>query len=270
MSVLTSEEDGRIYDLRFDFPSLTIITGMSGVGKSSLAIKLIKNKDILIKNGDKINNIVVFYNAYQPLYDELLSKFPSVKLINRPPTNEEFIEMTGPYADTGGSIVLIDDWMNHITEDFSEIATVSSRHNNCFTIMLFQAIFPPSKYARVISLNARYYHIFPDPRNVQSLSTLARQMLGSNVDFVVEAYKKVTAQPYKFFTIDFSQQTPQILRFRSNVLMEGGPMRSYVPNEFYMKPTGEKKKKRKTISGQRWGASGGRKFRQFLEYKKKK
>jgi len=257
---ISSEESGVLYDLRFNKQSLTIISGSAGAGKSSLSIKIICNKDQLIKDGHLIKNIVVFYNTYQPLYDTLLQKFPNIKFIPRPPTNDEFIEVTQPFANSGGSIVLIDDWINQISPDFAEIATVSSRHNNCFTMMLFQSIFPPSKHSRIISLNTKYFHIFPDPRNVQSLGTLARQMLGSNVNFVIEAYKKVTSRPFSFFTIDLSQETPQLLRFRSNVLMENGPMKCYIPNESYSLLQGQRNKRK--ISSR-----GG--FRQWTNKKRK-
>ena len=240
----TSEETGQLYDLRLIHPSLTVISGPVGSGKTSLAVRIIKDKNRIIQNGKDIQNIIVFYHTYQPLYDQLLDLYPQTKLIERSPTVKEFTELTESFADEGGSICLVDDYMNQIDSEFSEIATVSSRHNKCFTIMLFQSIFPPSKYARLISLNATYYHIFPDPRNIQSVSNLTRQMLGSNSNYVVSAYKHVTEKPYSYFTIDLSQRIPQYLRFRSNIFMDNGPMKCYIEDETNWTP-GQKRKRRK-------------------------
>jgi len=237
-------EDGQLHDLRMNHPSLSILCASSGGGKTSYACKLMFDKDRLIKGGEAIKNVVVFYNAYQPMYDEIMMRFPQAKFVNRPPTNEEFVALTRPFAHEGGSLVLIDDWMSNIDQDFVEIASVSTRHYNCFVIMLFQAIFPPSSLARQVSLNAKYYHLFPDPRNAQSVATLARQMVGADYEFILDAFKEVTSEPFKPFTIDLTHTTPQKFRFRSNLFLEEGrPMSCFVPAE--EGPAGSKKKKKK-------------------------
>jgi len=123
----------------------------------------------------------------------------------------------------------MDDVMGDINESISEIVTVSSRHLNCLTLMLLQSLFPPNKHARTISLNARMHIIFANPRNSSSFAVLARQMLGSNYKYAVQAYQKTTETPHGALLVDLSQSTPHFLRFRSHFMPSDKPMRAYAP-----------------------------------------
>lgn len=216
---------GRTHNFRFPAATTHLMVGPSGSGKTYRTAQILKLKDEIIECGASIDNVVVCYAAWQPIYDELKESGHVTSWVNKMPTNEEFIELVEPYKDRGGSIVVIDDFMGKIDQDLAEIVRVSSRHYNTTTFILFQSLFPPHKLARQISLNVKFLHIHKNPRENAQIQYLARQLAPESYRWIVEAYHKVTEKPYSCLLIDLTQQCHQSLRFRSDYLPSEWPMR---------------------------------------------
>ena len=210
--------------VRFHHPTTHLLVGPSGSGKTYRTVSIIKLKDILLQQGDKIKNVVFCYSTWQKLYTDLDNNKVVTKWVNKIPSNEEFVELVTGYKDRGGSIVIIDDFMSAINKDLVEIVTVSSRHLNTSTFILFQSLFPSNPLARQISLNVKYIHIHKNPRENAQIQYLARQLRPTDYKWVVDAYHEATKSPYSCFTIDLMQESKEHLRFRSR----------YLPNEFPM------------------------------------
>lgn len=212
-------------DFRFPQGMTHLLVGPSGSGKTFRACEILKEKNKIIKGGESIQNIVFCYAAWQPLYDQLKKQNIVSRWVNKMPSNEEFIEIVNPFRDSGGSIVVIDDFMREIGKELDEIVRVTSRHYSVSTFILFQSLFPPHQFARQISLNVKFLHIHKNPRENAQIAFLARQIEPQSYKWIVEAFHKATEIPYSAFLIDLTQERCNIHRFRSN----------YMPHEFPMK-----------------------------------
>jgi hypothetical protein len=217
------------YNLRFIKGATHLVVGPSASGKTFRVGDILKAKNLLFEDGKNIKNIVFCYAAWQKIYQELKDANIVTSFINKKPSNEEFVNLVSPYKNNGGSIVIIDDFMSAIDKDLVEIVTVSSRHYNTSTFILFQSLFPANKLARQISLNVKYMHVHKNPRENAQIQSLARQTNPNNYKWIVQAYHEVTKKSYSCFLIDVTQQCPENLRFRSDYLPHELPMRVWIP-----------------------------------------
>ena len=215
-------------DFRFEHGSCHIFSGPSGSGKTQRVAEILYNLPELIKGGDRIKNVVICYNTWQPIYEELKHRGIVNKFVQKSPTVEDFIQLTKPYVNHGGSLCVIDDFMSQIGPDMQEIITVHSRHHNTTTFLLFQSLFPPAKAYRQISLNARYLHCFRAPRDNYQIEYLFRQMSPKNYKWIVEAYNDCVKDMYSPFLIDMSPSMDEKYRFRARCLPREFPLVLYV------------------------------------------
>jgi hypothetical protein len=219
-------QDYTTFDGKFPKATTHLLIGSSGSGKTYRVLDILEQKADLIKDGDNIKNIIFCYADWQPAYTALKQKNVVSQWINKMPSNQEFIELVSPHQHNGGSIVIIDDFMSDIDKELMKIVLNSTRHYNTSTFILFQSLFPPNnKIARQISLNAKFLHIFKNPRDNYQFTQLARQLRPSSFKWLVEAYHKITQEPYSCLLIDLMQDTEEKLRFRSHYLTREGPTR---------------------------------------------
>lgn len=211
-------------DLRFVPGSTHLVVGPSGSGKSFRVADILRLKNKIFREGESIKNIVFFYAAWQDIYGKLKQEGVVTKFVNKCPSNSEFLQYVQEYKKEGGSIVVIDDFMSEISRDLVEIVTVSSRHMNTSTFILFQSLFPANPLARQISLNCKYIHVHKNPRENAQIQYLARQLRPDDYKWIVEAYHQATEKAFSCFCIDLIQSQEERLRFRSN----------YLPHEFPM------------------------------------
>jgi len=71
-----------------------------------------------------------------------------------------------------------------------------------------------------MSLNARYMILFKNPRDVSQFANLARQMYPKTSQFVVEAYRDATREPYSYLLVDLRPEQDEELRLRTNIFPE--------------------------------------------------
>jgi len=216
------------FDARFVHGSTHLLVGPSGSGKTFRTSSILANKNEMIEDGDQIKNVVFFYATWQKIYEELDKRKLVTKWVNKVPTNDDFVEAVESYKHDGGSIVVIDDFMSEIDRELVKIVTVSSRHLNTSTFILFQSLFPANPLARQISLNVKYMHIHKNPRENAQIQYLARQLHPGNYKWIVEAYHEATKLPYTCFLIDLIQTSPEQIRFRSDFLPDERPMRVWM------------------------------------------
>lgn len=214
-------------DIRFPLGACHLLVGPSGSGKTYRTIELLRNKNDMFKNGKQVKNVVFCFAAPQKIYEEVEQENIVTRWVNKMPTNDEFITLVSDYKDDGGSIVVIDDFMSNINKDLVEIVTVTSRHMNTSTLILFQSLFPPNPLARQISLNVKYIHIHKNPRENAQIQYLARQLRPTDFKWIVEAYHTATKNPYSCFLIDLNQESDERVRFLSNILPSEHPIRAW-------------------------------------------
>ena len=69
-----------------------------------------------------------------------------------------------------------------------------------------------------MSLNIDYAVLFKNTRDPSMVTHLGQQM--GNVAFLKQAYRAATIDPFSHLFIDMRSDTPEALRYRSNVLDE--------------------------------------------------
>lgn len=208
-----------------------LLVGPSGSGKTYRAAAMLRLKNELLRGGGQIRNVVVCYSAWQDVYADLDREGLVTRWVNKKPTAEEFVAMVEPYKESGGSLVVIDDFMSAIDKDLVEIVTVSARHNKATVFILFQSLFPSNPLARQISLNVKYIYVHKNPRENAQIQYLARQLRPRDYKWVVEAYHEATREPYSCFLIDLTQEQSEHLRFRSRFLPHEFPMKVWLPKD---------------------------------------
>jgi len=217
------------FDARFRGGATHLLAGASGSGKTFKVADILKHKDQIIVDGERIKNVVFCYASWQPVYTELQNRGIVTKWVNKMPTNEEYLALVEPHRDSGGSIVVIDDFMSDISRDLVTIVTVSARHNKASTFILFQNLFPANPLARQISLNVKYMYVFKNPRENAQFAYLVRQIRPGNYRWIEQAYHEAVQLPYACLLMDLTQECPDRLRFRSSFMPDELPMKVWIP-----------------------------------------
>ena len=133
------------------------------------------------------------------------------------PSLDEITEMVHKYKDQGGSLLIFDDTMTDINDDFAQIFCNLSHHENASVIFLTQNLFYQHKVFRTMSLNCHYMVLMKNDRDRQQVSILAKQFSPNNNAYITKSYEAATKQPYSYLLIDFSPSCNQNLRLRSNI-----------------------------------------------------
>jgi hypothetical protein len=144
------------------------------------------------------------------------------------PTLDEIYNMVNPYKDQGGSLIIFDDSMNSVNTDFELLFCNLSHHSNCSIIFLTQNLFFKDKSFRTMSLNSHYIVLMKNDRDKQQISILSKQISPFNSSFITSAYQEATKKAYDYLLLDFSQETPPILRVRSHIFPHQFPCAVYI------------------------------------------
>lgn len=161
-----------------------------------------------------------FYSEWQPAY----STFPDhVHFIAGMPTSlDEYGE--------GPRCVVFDDLMTECADNsVVREAFVKKRHHaNMSVVLIVQNLFCKGREMRNIHLNTQYLVLFATPRDKSQFHHFARQVEPRRARFVTDAYTDAVSKPYGYLLVDLKPHTPDVLRYRTDVLQEEGQV-VYVP-----------------------------------------
>lgn len=219
----------KTYDTRLVTPFNCIISGVSQSGKTTLLSNLLKLSDSIFTN--KPSKVFLYYKFNQSIYQEMLKNKLINELVEINDENLEYdniITRVSPQKSKGGSLIIFDDSMSDITNDFAQIFTNLSHHQNCSVIYITQNLFHKDSNYRTMSLNTHYLFLMKNDRDKQQINTLARQVCPGNSTYVVEAFVQATKYPYSYLLMDFRPQSPDILKLRSNIFPHQFPYRIYI------------------------------------------
>jgi hypothetical protein len=65
----------------------------------------------MIVGGENIKNVVFCYAVWQDIYQDMKDRGIVTKFVNKMPSVEDFTELTAEYQHKGGSLLVIDDFM---------------------------------------------------------------------------------------------------------------------------------------------------------------
>lgn len=187
-------------DVTIKHPFCLIVAGASGSGKSSWVKKLLEKKHLLIS--PNIERVVYGYAEYQPAFDDMDAEFvndiPDIEIFDRKINN----------------LLIIDDFQDRV-KDMTDLFTKYSHHRNVSVVVLLQNPFAVN--TRTLSLNAHYFVFMRNPRDKSQIAHIARQIAPGKSDRVVQAFNEATQLPFGYLMIDLKQQTPEQLRFRTDI-----------------------------------------------------
>jgi hypothetical protein len=210
------------YDLRFKNNFTLVVCGPSFSGKTDLCFAIIERQDELYQLPP--GKVYYCYKIFQPKFSErahLVHEFHEGM-----PTLEKLKEIS---RESANATVYLDDLAGEAGKDTAEMFTVASHHLGLNFVFVQHTVFSKNPVFREMALNATYMILFKNPRDTSSIATLARQFEPDKWRSLVAAYKDATSSPFSYLFLDWNQVTPDKIRFRSNVLMEGGePIRVYV------------------------------------------
>lgn len=188
----------------FKCPATIVLAGSSGSGKTTFVQTLLaKRNEMFDKKFEKI----------LWCYGEPAAK-PDIEGIDYYHGVPENIENPGP----GHMLIIFDDLMTDCyTKQICNLFTRGSHHQLISCLLLNQVLFYKSALSRTISLNTKYLICFKSPRDKRQFEYLARQMYPQNSKELVRVFNEATSQSFSHFVIDFSQETNDWLRYKTDI-----------------------------------------------------
>lgn len=210
------------FSLKLQTPYQALVCGPTMSGKSTFVHNLLKHQnEICCPPAQKI---LYCYAAYQDNFEKLKQTCPGIIFIEGlPPKENEF------WNENRNSILVLDDLATQLFKDssISNLVTVKSHHYGISVIIICQTLFPRGSESRLISLNTCYLICMKNPRDQRQINLLSSQISPQNSKRIVDAYRMATSLPYTYLMIDLKQETPELLRLRSNILPSEAPMHIY-------------------------------------------
>lgn len=196
--------------LKFPVPFSIILAGPSGCGKSTFAHNILNNLQNLTDT--KFSKIIWCFSENGSVGN--LPKLENLEVFSGIPDN-----IGNDSEHKTPKLVVIDDLMTskEYEPKICDLFIKESHHRNISIIFICQNIFYQSRFARTISLNSKYLTVFRNVRDKSQFMPLARQLHPENPVELLNIYKECTSKPYGYLFIDLNQETPDALRFRTNI-----------------------------------------------------
>jgi len=191
--------------LPFQHSFSMILAGPSRAGKSVWIKRLIENVNVMIQPTPE--RIIYCYSEWQALFNSYTDVEFHRGIINIDQLNKSV-----------RNLVIVDDLISELNQNLENIFTKHSHHRNLSIIFITQNLFLNNQHLRTMSRNSSYLVLFKNPRDVNQINYLARQMFpAKHGNFVSEAFTDATSIPYGYMLLDYRQETNDILRVRTGV-----------------------------------------------------
>ena len=192
--------------LLFKQPFTCILAGLSHCGKTTFAVRFIKNIKKLC-SPPQFHSIVWCLSETSAAPLELKGQVTFYKGI--PDFKNDSLE---------SKLIILDDLMRDAYSPLvGDLFSKFSHHRNISVILITQNLFHQARGARDISLNSKYIVVYKNPREKQQVAHLARQVYPENWRGLHQAYLDCTKKPHGYLLVDLVQDTPDLLRFRTNI-----------------------------------------------------
>ena len=208
-------------DLGFKHPFTCIISGPSGLYKSSFCIKLLQNLEILSTEARFDGGILWCYGESNAV--------PSVDVGRRIQFHES---VPDNFVNEGkeSCLIILDDLLNEeYSGEVCKLFTKGSHHRNISVILITQNQFHQTKYCSDISLKAKYIVLLKYTGDKNQFKRLARRVYLQDSAGLYKAYLEATEKTHVCIVLDFAQDTDDRLRFQTNIFPDEGPPASHTP-----------------------------------------
>lgn len=196
-------------------PFRMLVAGPSGSGKSTIVDKLIQHKDAMIDKS--ITEVMWFFSIEQSVSD-IRDRNPHIQFFKGLPNLDQ---MERELDMSVNRLMVIDDQMSNKEASMviQRLFTLMSHHMNISVVYIVQNLFTKSNpQMRDISVNANYIISFKNPREVNQISYLGRQLFSKKGEqFVTWAYEDATKNAHGYLLFNLAQGTKECERVMSNI-----------------------------------------------------
>lgn len=199
-----------MHDLRLIENFKIFVGGPSRCGKTFFVVDFIQN----LKSISKIppTNIIYVYKVWQPKYDEI-RKLITVFIQEQ----EDLLEKIKEHLSDQPSLIVFDDLINSKSlKNIAQLFVVDGRHLSMSLIFLSQRLFVNDEHFRQISGNCDYFCVFKNPRKVNEVRELAKQLTPGTLE-LLNIYALATKEPYSYLFINLTQECPDTLKYTSHL-----------------------------------------------------
>ena len=225
-----------VHNIQFEEYFKIFISGPSKSGKSYFIGQLLSNLSAVTKK-TPLKIIYIFKHWQQKLMEIRELNLVDVFLQGGDDLQRRLSKLTG----NGECLIIFDDQMNN-SEGLAFIAdlfSVEARHTKMSLIFISQKIFFNDDNLRKIRENSDYFILFKNPKNINSISLLSRQMTENST--LANIFSSATEKPHSYLLIDTRQEAKPETRFLSNLFD-----RSHLVTSWVVDITMNNKYKRKT------------------------
>ena len=200
----------KTFDKRLQANFTMQIIGMTGSGKTYLTRKIIENAPTLIN--PPVQRIIYAYGEWQEMFEHM-EGVEFVRGISDSVVSRENLQGQR-------TLLILDDVSDEISEKLiGSLFIKMAHHRDISVIFLSNALFSKElRNYRLIATNTMYYIIFRSSRDHGSVTTLAKQMFGTQYKSMLRAYEAAVSPKYGYLFIDLKSDTPPELRLRTNIL----------------------------------------------------
>lgn len=206
-------------------PATVIISGPTLAGKTELVIRLLKNRNKLIK--PRPERIIWGYGERnEKQMDRIREAAREVEFV------EGFPDWSKIDPDAN-NLLILDDLMSEIgkNQEIQNLFTRGSHHKNTTVIAIIHNLFDQNRHSRTISLNSRYFILFKSPRDNYQIDRFGQQIFPKHKHFLSEALSQATERPFGYLIIDLHPVTKELTRVRTGIFPNEIPIIFLPPNQ---------------------------------------
>lgn len=201
----------------FHHPFSCTVAGPSQSGKTVFVSKLLKALPVYVTPCPE--RLIWAYGIKNEKQFEFIKNLVHPRMIDF----VEGIPSLDSFNPDEKSLLIIDDLMGEAgkSKEVADFFTKGCHHRNVSVILILQNMFHQGPVMRDIHTSTNYMVLFKNPRDSAQLCHLQRQCFPSNKNFLLNAYKMATSEPYGYLIVDFHQTTPNQFRVCSNIFPPG-------------------------------------------------
>jgi hypothetical protein len=210
--------DPKLYDARFQTPFAALIQGSSQSGKTFFLTRLLSELNELTT--ETPTAVRVYYKRMQPLYEAMRNTCVVPITFHYGIPSDLLTTMEQKSGGRQKELYIFDDLLSSIggseNKTIEELLLSGVHHFGQSVILICQNCF--YKNLRTIRLQCHYILAFQSAVDQQMLEKLAIQIQPKTGAKLIREILKTISKPYGYILFDLHPKTPDVMRFRTNIL----------------------------------------------------